>query len=1181
MSNPKLTELSNPISTGGGGVHFENRVQTAFTILMLVKGFSPCLERWPISKIKFQAKYTGVHTDDLIVTATRPNSDDVARLLGQIKRSIQITDGSTVFGDVIKAAWEDFTADHFTEDSDILALITGPLAQTDTDGVRGVLQHAAYAEDAEDFRKRIKLRNFASDNQRKKLAAFEHHLKGANNGSELTEEQLWQFLRHYRLLIYDLDIEGVTHSLLHTVIEQASDQDSDSVWSKVMRHVSTLSENAGAILADNVPRDIAELFSRPRERQMPPNLWTPPTSAPRSLSFVEHADVALYAALVGAWRDDSEADNAILSTISGSDDTTWKPILRSVLLKPKSPINLQAGVWRMDSREKIIQEQGGRLFDDGLERFETVVIKVLRELDPQFELAPENRYAATIHSKVLTHSRELRRGLAESLAIIGCNPKLLPNCTPDKAETFSRYAVKEILDGASWILWGSLDPILPHLAEAAPTMFLEAVEAAVRKEPCPFLEVFAQEGKGFTGRVHSTGLLWALETLAWDKELLVRVAVVLGKLAAIDPGGRSRNSPLDSLTRILLPWNPQTTATAEKRIVAVESVDREQPETGWKLLISLLPNVTSFTHDTRKPTWRTTVTSDWTAKVSNVDYRKQVAKYSGMVADRAIDDNAKFLFVLGKLGNLSETAVATILDHLSAPDAQQLESGVRVDVWNELQTLVSRHRKYADSDWSFDEDVLQRIEVAANNLAPTNAIDRYRRLFQRDEPDLFEGDGTWEEKTEKLQQRRISAIREILKEEGFAGISRFVELVEMPRRVGWLVAEFVEAELESHVLPGLLTSDSENQREFANGFVDSQFGKNDWAWAKAIDMSRWQTDQVARLLTWLPFGQAAWNLLSELGKDIETAYWQTVSVNRYCSVEDNVAFAIDNLLRNNRPKEALCCIYASLQDDQPLDCERAVKALLALASSEEHFRRLDNRSITDIIAALQKNAETDASSLRKIEFSFLDLLDGHRGAVPIALEKSLASDPDFFCDAIKLIYRSKNEPKPKEPSSTIEQLRAERIYTLLQQWHRVPGLQDDGTFSPSCFWDWLNYVKDHCRESGHIEVAMSSFGEVLTHAPPDPDGLWIHRTIAKALSGDDASDMRHGFQLAIHNSRGAHWIGTTGEEEFALAKSYLAKAEDVENAGYFRFAVELRDLAESYDQEGESVKKRYGREDDD
>ena len=61
--------------------------------------------------------------------------------------------------------------------------------------------------------------------------------------------------------------------------------------------------------------------------------------------------------------------------------------------------------------------------------------------------------------------------------------------------------------------------------------------------------------------------------------------------------------------------------------------------------------------------------------------------------------------------------------------------------------------------------------------------------------------------------------------------------------------------------------------------------------------------------------------------------------------------------------------------------------------------------------------------------------------------------------------------------------------------------------------------------------------------------------------------MRDSFWVGILNSRGVHVIDPTGKPERELAEEYNQKAEKVENAGYHRFAVTLRKLAEGYERE--------------
>ncbi len=66
-----------------------------------------------------------------------------------------------------------------------------------------------------------------------------------------------------------------------------------------------------------------------------------------------------------------------------------------------------------------------------------------------------------------------------------------------------------------------MNETLPLLAEAAPIEFLRRVEQALLSDACPFDEIFAQEDSGIFGRNYMTGLLWALETLAWESDYLL------------------------------------------------------------------------------------------------------------------------------------------------------------------------------------------------------------------------------------------------------------------------------------------------------------------------------------------------------------------------------------------------------------------------------------------------------------------------------------------------------------------------------------------------------------------------------------------------------------------------------------------------------------------------------------
>jgi len=227
--NDKLKQIVNPASTGGLGIHFENRIQASFVVLMLANGFSPCLPLYPIQKIELQAKHRNYETDDLVVYVGKSNTEIKAKLLGQVKHFVRINNSDSNFKKMIMAAWADFTNTKvFCKETDKIALICGPLSKTDTVDVRFLLEQARNTPNFDVFIERIEQTNFTSNAQRNKLEVFKSALKEANGYIELTREQLWLFLRSFYLLIYDLDIQGsVMLSLCKTIIEQQNSCDAD------------------------------------------------------------------------------------------------------------------------------------------------------------------------------------------------------------------------------------------------------------------------------------------------------------------------------------------------------------------------------------------------------------------------------------------------------------------------------------------------------------------------------------------------------------------------------------------------------------------------------------------------------------------------------------------------------------------------------------------------------------------------------------------------------------------------------------------------------------------------------------------------------------------------------------------------------------------------------------------
>jgi hypothetical protein len=217
---------------------------------------------------------------------------------------------------------------------------------------------------------------------------------------------------------------------------------------------------------------------------------------------------------------------------------------------------------------------------------------------------------------------------------------------------------------------------------------------------------------------------------------------------------------------------------------------------------------------------------------------------------------------------------------------------------------------------------------------------------------------------------------------------------------------------------------------------------------------------------------------------------------------------------------------------------------------------------------------TNPEDLSQIEWAFLPLLNPHHEASPKLLEQRLADDPAFFCEVIRIVFRSKKEERSALEPTEQQKNVATNAYRLLSEWRTPPGSQKGGAFNGDALTAWLENVKAVCEESGHLEVALSMVGHVLIHTPPDPDGLWLHHSAAMALNTKDTDDMRDGFRTALFNSRGVHWVDPEGHEERQLAEKYRVQAEEVEARGYHRLASTLRELATSYERDADRQASR-------
>lgn len=228
------TSNSNVFSTGGGGHVFENSVQTAFVITMMVDGNIPGIPQGKIEDIRLQAKSS---TDDLVVRICSNKFEQ--KLFAQIKHNLTFSSTNETFLEVLKAFWNDYNdSSLFNPETDKLAFIVGGLNSKQRNHIKPILNWSNSKRTFAEYQ--IELQS-----SQLKLAEFKTFYDGLNSiaddGVSITEAEVWEFLKVVELFDYDFVNEhSVDKAYFLNLIEAYNNSTSKpiEIWGSIYEHIS-------------------------------------------------------------------------------------------------------------------------------------------------------------------------------------------------------------------------------------------------------------------------------------------------------------------------------------------------------------------------------------------------------------------------------------------------------------------------------------------------------------------------------------------------------------------------------------------------------------------------------------------------------------------------------------------------------------------------------------------------------------------------------------------------------------------------------------------------------------------------------------------------------------------------------------------------------------------------------
>jgi hypothetical protein len=873
-------------------------------------------------------------------------------------------------------------------------------------------------------------------------------------------------------------------------------------------------------------------------------------------------------ALVGTWHAGSKADRQILAALA---DTSYRGIedaMADLLLQHDD-----CPVWQIDqhcgvtSKIDALFAVAPLMTRSHIIDFVDFAEYVLSEADPGLELPRGKRWMAGLYGKVREHSAALRTGVCETLVLLAIHGNSLFRRLGHNIEAQVSALVRRLLTPLTGTLL-SHEHDLPNYAEAAPEAFLTLLEEDLRQPDPALRKLLEPAGPAPFDTPSRTGLLWALERLAWNSEHLMRVVLVLADLSHTEINDRWSNTPIDSLFSIFRSWIPQTAAPLDQRIQALEKLCERFPDVGWQICVRQLEfDDYRVAHYSNRPRWRNDA-SEAGEQVTREDEHAFIRRVLDLTIKRKQHNAAS-------LGDL--------IEHIGGvPEKDRVPIWNLIDRW--LQTNPGKWEKAKLRD-RIRDDILSKggglgreirrrgtierpARAAYEKLAPCDPVARNAWLFsdfwvcpppdEGQDPDRME-------QGERAHVLRTEAMSEIWSAYGLGGVIALLSESDglvVGRYAAPCAADKISA---TNVLVGCLAIDDvteEKVDDFLLGFIESvEDDVRTHILSSAVEIGN---GNEARIFRCAPFNDQTWRLLDKQVEKVRDQYWRSVSPRESEWTEHEIIELLDRLLQSDRPRAAFYAVKSNWGKVASSSLKRLLDAVASVNSEPADHFKIDRYYLSKAFQSIGKRPGTTSDEMAQLEFRFIEALQYSEHGIP-HLEQRIMETPRLFVEVVALAYGGDGAHDPSDdPGRHTALVGASK--ELLVQIKRIPGTNSDGQVDTDMLMRWVAEARALCKDHSLTAIGDVKIGELLARAPHEDDTRWPCRPVCEVLETIDSRNMAKGLKIGVYNSRGATMRGVYdgGSQERDLAAGYAAKAQ-AWRYEYPFVAKILKEIAESYE----------------
>ena len=749
---------------------------------------------------------------------------------------------------------------------------------------------------------------------------------------------------------------------------------------------------------------------------------------------------------------------------------------------------------RLDTWQRFTE---GKITPQAIDRYFAAVGTALGEapLDRPGErlLLPED-YQALRDSQV---SGELLRGLAQGLVLLAAfgdrmNQRLVgPPVAARVADV-----VFTALEDMTVDRLRALHTVMPLLAEAAPEVFREAMEADLQQTNSAqkaLLNFRRGDGGSESARLlygtdalsYRSSLMRAYETLAWFPEYAEQTIDLLAQLADEEVLDHHGGQPRQSLAELLKPWHCGSVLDAERHCVVLRKLAENHPEWAFDLVRKCLPADHDIAHAAALPLWRGQ--SDGANSVRPEGHQMAVYRTAADILVQYASTSEKTVHAaIGSVDHLHEEQASLVWESVATWAASESCSA-------EARTRLARHlTAFADGalirHGREDNREAARRVLTELSAFPITAPDLW--LFNDDAPirEHRPEDATWEVTEERLEQKRRSALRALRESGGIDAILSLVPEIRNTRVLG-AVASRVLSTGEVHTAASkALQAGGESAWSPMRWFIQGLLDETDNADADALmavirssNFAKRNPDWLPCLLARFPLGSGASGADGLSGRELKL-YWEQFDSGRHVIPPERKDWLIAGLCSVVRPRAALWALRGNFEGARTESLRLLIDTLPQ--SNEQNWGYFEK----ELISAIRKRPDLSPDDAAGMEFMFFDVLEADE--MP-ALAKAVASDPSWFQEALMLCWcrqdHAEDPPEWTERTESAPEWMRRRAYRLFEWLPRLPGSTSSG-YEVEQGLAWTTSILSFAEEHNRREVAESLLGHAFGSAGFHEDG---------------------------------------------------------------------------------------------